>query len=81
MTINLDQGKVDKALAFVNEERAATKPPQTALTAEQWVEERFGRILDNTVSQANAVAANKIVEAFSNASKDDQDQVKALLKI
>jgi len=81
ITINLDQAQLDEALAFINKQRASEKPPLPALTAEQWVELRFGRILENTLAEAAANEANAVVAAFTAATKEEQDQVKQALKL
>ena len=81
ISIDLDQGKLDAAIEFLNKKRAADNPPLPPFTAQGWVELRMNRILESTLIEAKITDANTISAAFTAASKDDQDKIKELLKL
>jgi hypothetical protein len=81
ITINIDQARLDKALAFENAKRAEENPPQPPFTQEEFVEQWVNVIIDRKLSQADATVVVKITEAFAKATDEEKQAVKEVLKL
>ena len=81
ITINIDQDRLDKVLAFENAIRAEQKPPLPAFTQEEFVEQWVNVIVDRKLAQADATASGRVAEAFAKATDKEKQDVKKLLKL